>query len=272
MAHEDYSIAIAVRTRDVENRLQELLLRLSRQTIQLSELVIVDNFSSKKSLEEMRGVLLSAKRRIFDNRLSVKLVPITDDEFSFSYSTNVGVSFAGGDLICITNGHSLPSSDRWLEIGVAHFKSPRVAGVGGYFAAHGDGTVWEKLGYNWWWKRRNEITRTYVKDNYFSTVNCILRKSLWEEYPFDEKLPYEIPYTGKFGGEDYDWAEEMQARGYRIVVDPRFNLFHSHKEAVAKLVSKHLVWHRIRKKIKSFKRPRKSYTKLEIVKPSHYDL
>jgi glycosyltransferase involved in cell wall biosynthesis len=272
MSHEDYRIAIAVRTRDVESCLQELLLKLSRQTVDLSELVVVDNFSSKKSLEEMQRVLSSAKRKLFDNRIPVKLVPIMNNEFSHSYSTNIGVSVADGDLICIINGHSLPSSPKWLEIGVAHFKSPKVAGVGGYFTAHEDGTTWEKLGYDWWWKRRNEITKAYVKDNYFSTVNCIFRKSLWEKYPFDEKLPNEIPYAGKFGGEDYDWAEEMQARGYRIVVDPRFNVCHSHKETIAQLILKYMVWRRIRKRIKSFKRPRKSYTRLERVKPSHYDL
>jgi hypothetical protein len=251
--------------------LEELLLRLSHQTLHPLELVIVDNFSSKKKLEEMVSFLSLAKKRIFNNQIGVKLVPIVDGEFSYAYSANIGVSVANDDLVCITNGHSLPSSNVWLESGVAHFQNSEVAGVGGYSISHKSGTVWEKLAYSWW-SRLNEISGAYAKDNYFSTINCILRKSLWKKYPFDERLPREITSAGKFGGEDYDWAIEMQARGYKIVVEPKFNVYHSHKETLSQLASKYFVWRSIRKKIRSFKRPRKAYTRLEKVKPLYYNL
>jgi GT2 family glycosyltransferase len=224
-----------------------------------------------KKLEEMKKLLSSAKRNFFNNNVDFKLVPIRDEEFSHPYSTNVGVFVAKADLICITNGHSLPSSNTWLESGVYHFKNPKVAGVGGYFSPHENGTLWEKLVYNSW-KNLNEISRAYVKDNYFSTIDCILRKSLWEEYPFDEKIPDEIPYTGKFGGEDYDWAIEMQARGYKIIVEPKFSVHHSHKEKIGQLLPKYLIWRQIRKKIRGLKRPRKSYTQLWKIKPMYHTI
>jgi hypothetical protein len=271
MSYKKYSVSILIRTRDVENFLQQLLLKLSCQTLQPREVVIVDNFSSMKKLEEMRKLLSLAKRKFFSNNIGLKLAPIKDEEFSHPYSTNVGVFVAEADLICITNGHSLPSSDTWLESGVSHFKNPKVAGVGGYFSPHNNGTLWEKLVYNSW-KKLNEISRAYVKDNYFSTIDCILRKSLWEEYPFDEKLPKEIPYAGKFGGEDYDWTIEMQTRGYRIIVEPKFSVYHSHKEKLEQLLPKYLIWRRIRKKIKALKRPRKSYTNLWETKPLCYNI
>jgi len=272
MPREHHRTAIAIRTKDVEPRLPELLLRLAGQTLEASEIVVVDNFSSKKHLEDMQHLLSSAKTTLFGSSVSVKLVPITDRDFSHPYSTNLGVSVANSDLVCITNGHSFPCSDDWLGNGVAHFENSDVAGVGGYSTAHEDGTVWEKLGYDWGWKRCNEVTKAYTKDSHFSTVNCILRKSLWEEYPFDEKLPDEIPETRRFGGEDYDWAQEMRARGYRIIVEPRFSVSHSHSETGPQLLTKYLVWHRIRKNIRSLKRPRKSYTRLEGAKPLYYDL
>jgi hypothetical protein len=224
-----------------------------------------------EKLEEMRKLLSSVKSEFFGGNVSLKLVPVRDAEFSHPYSTNVGIFIAETNLICITNGHSLPSSDTWLENGVHHFGNRKVAGVGGYFSPHKDGTLWEKLVYNSW-KKLNEISRAYAKDNYFSTIDCILRKSLWEEYPFDEKIPREIPHAGKFGGEDYDWAIEMQARGYKIIVEPKFSVYHSHKEKLEQLVPKYLIWRRIRKKIKAFKRPRKSYTKLWKTKPLYYNI
>jgi hypothetical protein len=237
----------------------------------MSELIIVDNFSSKQELERMRNFLSIAKKEVFNGEVDVKLVPIVDGEFSYAYSANVGLAAANNELVCMTNGHSLPSSDAWLESGVIHFKDSEVGGVGGYSTPHKSGTFWEKLAYNWW-AQLNRISNAYRKDTYFSTTNCILRRSLWEEYPFDEKLPDNVPNAQKFGGEDYDWSVEIMSRGYRIVVEPKFSVYHSHGETLSQLATKYITWRRIRKKIRSLKRPRKSYTRLAKTKPFFYAL
>ncbi|MEM3703404.1 MAG: hypothetical protein QXX79_03155 [Candidatus Bathyarchaeia archaeon] len=270
MSSKKCDVSVLIRTRDIENRFPELLCRLSHQTLQPLELVIVDNFSSKKNLEEMLRFLSMAKAKFFNGQVCVKLVPIVDSEFSHPFSTNVGVYLSNGEFICITNGHSLPPSDKWLETGISPFKS-QVAGVGGYYIPHKDGTIWEKIIYNSW-SGLNTVSKSYLKDNHFSTVNCVIRKSSWKEYPFDERLPSTIPYTEKFGGEDYDWAVEMQARGYKVIIDPKFSVFHSHGETLPKLISKHVIWNRIKSEIKALKRPRESYTKLGKLKPKCYNL
>ncbi|MCS7115427.1 MAG: hypothetical protein RMJ15_05260 [Nitrososphaerota archaeon] len=264
-------VSVLIRTRDIENRFSELLLRLSNQTLRPSELVVVDNFSSEENLEKMLNFLSSAKAKIFKNLVDVKLVPIADEEFSHSFSTNVGVFVADCENVCITNAHSLPLSNSWLENGLVHFEDLDVAGVSGYFSPHKDGGIWEKILYGCW-NGLNGVGGARLKGNHFSTVNCIIRKALWKEYPFDEKLPRIIPYAKSFGGEDYDWAVEMQARGYKVVLDPKFNVHHSHGEALQKLISKHIVWSRIKAEIRSLKRPRNSYTKLWRVKPKYYIL
>lgn len=271
MSRKKCDFSILIRTRGIEKRFPELLLRLSHQTLQPLELVVVDNFSSKKNLGEMLNFLSLAKTKFFNDQVYVKLVPIADGEFTHPFSTNVGVYLSSGELVCITNGHSLPPSDAWLEAGMNHFKSPEVAGVGGYFSPHKDGTIWEKIIYNSW-SGLNKVRKAYFKSNHFSTINCILRKSLWKEYPFDERLPLIIPHTAKFGGEDYDWAIEMQARGYKVIIDPKFSAFHSHGETLPKLLSKHVIWNRIKSEIKALKRPRESYTKLGEMKPIYYSL
>jgi glycosyltransferase involved in cell wall biosynthesis len=272
MSLKECLVSVLVRTRDIEYCFNELLLKLSHQTLRPIELVIVDNFSSEKKLKEMTQFLSSAKQTFFNDKVKVKLIPLRDEEFSHPYSTNVGVSVANGDLVCITNGHSLPSSNKWLEVGVDPFRDAKVAGVGGYTASHGNATIWEKIGYDWLWRKRSELSKVYAKDDFFSTVNCVLRRSLWKEYPFDERLPNEIPDAERFGGEDYDWAVEMEARGYKIVVEPTFTVFHSHREPLTALLLKYLVWRQIRKKIRLFKRPRRSYTRLSVEKPSYYEL
>ncbi|MEM2546443.1 MAG: glycosyltransferase family A protein [Candidatus Bathyarchaeia archaeon] len=264
-------VSVLIRTRDMESRFSELLQRLSHQTVQPLELIVVDNFSSKESLEKMKNFLRSAKAKFFKNLVSIKLAPIADEEFSHPFSTNVGVFIASCDFVCITNGHSLPLSNSWLENGLTHFENPNVAGVGGYFSPHEDGGIWEKIVYGCW-SGLNGFGGARSRGNHFSTVNCIIRKSLWKEYPFDEKIPCIIPYSKSFGGEDYDWAVEMKARGYKVVLDPKFNVHHSHGEKLHKLVLKHVIWSRIKAEIRSLKRPRVSYTRLVGLNPEYYTI
>jgi rhamnosyltransferase len=261
--------SVLIRTRDIERHLYELLRSLSHQSLRPYELIIVDNFSSKSRLTEMINLLTTAKKTFFDNRIGVKLIPLSDEEFSYAYSANAGVFAAEAGLVCITNGHCLPTSEQWLEKGASHFVDEDVAGVGGYTLPHEHGTFWEKLAFDWSWRRRNELTKAYTRDSYFSTTNCILRKSLWQKYPFDEKMPELIPETGKLGGEDYDWSLEMLARGFRLIVEPGFDVYHSHGETVAQLASKYFAWRKIRKSLKSFKRPRESFTRLRRTKPKY---
>jgi len=272
MLQKKPSVSVVIRTRDVESHLSELLLGLSRQTLQPSEVVVVDNFSGEGALQKMIGLLSSTKTRFFKGQTAMKLVPVTDSEFSHAYSTNAGIFFSGGELVCVTNGHSLPFSRTWLESGIAPLRNPKVAGVGGYSTPHTDGTFWEKLTYGWSWKEFNEISRIYAKDSYFSTMNCVLRKVLWEGYPFDERLPDEIRLSGKFGGEDYDWATEMLARKHKIVVEPMFCVYHSHGDGLSVLVTKYVAWRRIRKRVAALGRPRESFTKLRFSKPRCFDL
>ncbi|MEM4703633.1 MAG: glycosyltransferase [Candidatus Bathyarchaeia archaeon] len=262
MKQENASISVVVRTRDVESYFPELLRSLALQTLKPSELVIVDNYSTKKEAEKLKKVLEFARKSFFNNALPIKLVLIADKDFSHAFSTNAGVSVSSSELVCITNGHSLPSSRSWLESGARHFRNQLVAGVGGYTTPHKNGTFWEKLFYGWTWRKLNEKSKRYMSDSYFSTTNCLLRRALWEKYPFDESLSDIIMCEPKFGGEDYDWSREMLARGYEIVVEPKFCVYHSHGENLPTLFSKYSVWREIRKRIGLLERPRKSFTRL----------
>ena len=255
-------VSIIIRTRNVERHLFRLLWDLSCQTLKPSEIIIVDNFSSKKELENLNTMLTVARKRFFDNIVPFKLIPIKDCEFSHPFSTNIGVSATDNELVCITNGHSLPTSIFWLANGIKYFKNVEVAGVSGYFIPHKDGSIWERVAYGLVWSKFNEVMKIYRTDEYFSTINCIIRKSLWKEYPFDESLLEILPETKIFGGEDYDWAQEMIARGYKVIVEPRFNVYHSHGHMFPEIIARNLKWYRIRKKIGSFKRPRKSYSSI----------
>lgn len=253
-------VSVLIRTRDIEKHFVTLLKELSCQTIKPSEIVVVNNFSSKKELKRMNYALSCAKEKYFDN--PIKLIHISDRDFSHSYSTNIGVNAANSELVCITNGHSLPTSIFWLASGIRHFKNPDIAGVSGYFFSHVNGSIWERICYNLLWPTVLKVSKASTKTEYFSTINCIIRKSLWKEYPFDENLLLVFPETKEYGGEDYDWAKEMVARGFKVLVDPKLNVYHSHDHMLPEIITRNLTWYRIRNEIDLLKRPRKSYTRL----------
>jgi rhamnosyltransferase len=253
-------ISVAIRTRDKERRLDSLLENLASQTLQPCEIIVVDNYSNEKKLELLERDLRESIKNYSEIR-KIKLIPITDIEFSHAYSTNLGVSNAENELVCITNAHSLPISPHWLEDGARHFEDPKVAAVSGFFIPHREGNVFGKLDALVYYFSQRMISR----QSRFSTINCIIRKSLWEKYPFDENLLKTIPETRRYGLEDYDWSEEMVARGFKIVMEPLFSVFHSHHKGfdeMSRNVWNYFAFGKIQRRIKLFARPRKAFTKV----------
>lgn len=253
-------VSVVIRTKDKEKYFGSLLENLALQTVQVSEIIVADNFSDEQHLQNLERDLSAVKEKCFRNR-SIKLLPFSGDEFSHAYSTNLAVSVAENELVCITNGHSLPTSLWWLEGGLKHFENPQVAGVSGFFIPHKDGTVFGKCDATLYFLSQ-KMTAHPV---WCSTINCIIRKSLWEKYPFDENLPRIIPETREYGSEDYDWSREMAARGFRIVIDPLFSVFHSHCEKVTEMsrnVRNYFVYRKLQQKINSFSRPRRSTSRV----------
>lgn len=256
----ELKVSVVIRTRDREKYLDSLLESLARQTAQVSEIVVADNFSTKEELSSLIDNLEEVKRRRFKNK-RIKLFPFPTDEFSHAYSTNLAVSIAENELVCITNAHSLPTSLWWLEGGLKHFENPQVAGVSGFFIPHQDGCVFGRYDALLYYFSQ-KISAHPV---WCSTINCIIRKSLWEKYPFDENLPKIIPETQEYGSEDYDWSREMTARGFKIVIDPMFTVFHSHYENLNEMsrnMKNYFIYRKLQQQINSFPRPRHSTSRV----------
>jgi hypothetical protein len=255
-------VSVVIRTRDKEKHFHTLMENLTQQTVQASEIILVDNYSSNERLQTLENDLAKIAKETFANRkIKLKLAMLSDNEFSHAYSTNLGMCIAENELVCMTNAHSLPVSLHWLQDGIRHFEDEQVAGVTGFFMPHRKTAVTGRV---------NEITyylsqKMVVRQDWCSTINGIVRKSAWKTYPFDENLPKIIPETKRYGLEDYDWSKEMTARGYKIVVDPSFSVFHSHGGTVGEMrrnVKGYFIYRSIQQKINSFTRPRVSFSRV----------
>lgn len=231
--------SFVIRTKDEALWIGKVLKFLMSQTFKDFEIIVVDSGSTDKTLEIAK-------------KFPIRLIEIKPKEFNYSYTLNLGISKAKGEYVGIISGHSIPISNAWLSDGLKNFKDRKVAAVTGYYNSVPIGYLSRGLGRLFFLpsqKRENN-------SSWMTNTNALIRKSLWKKYPFDEKLPE---------CEDYDWASEMIARGYNVVKDPKFSVFHSHfLLGRPGWLARQSQWKKLCALIDKRQRPRKSYTKIKI--------
>ncbi len=218
--------SIIIRVKNESESLKEVLSILKRQTYQQFELVIVDNNSHDGS-ERLVFHFFDKKR--------IKIVKIHDEQFTHANSCNIGAEISSGTYLVFMNGHSTPISYSWLEDGLSNFKERNVAGVFAYPFANKKANILEKArNYINTLIHFNKIKFRSYRIGMLGTTNAIIRKSLWSQYNFNDK------YIN--GGEDGDWARHWLSKGYVIIQDPKFRVYHSHNLSLIGLIKEQCRW------------------------------
>ncbi len=231
--------SFVIRTKNEEKWLGTVLEKLFNQSRKDFEVIIVDNESTDQTMEIVKSFPVH------------KLITIKNKDFNHAYSTNLGIFNSRGKYVGLTNGHSIPASLSWYAEAIENFSDPMVAAVTGHTLPLPDASTLERIdaALNIWrllQKRKNV--------HWISTTNALIRKDLWELYPFDETLPQ---------CEDYDWASEMHARGWKIICDLKFNVYHSHGGLGKKInLERMWEWRRIIHQLDQKPRPSKSFSRL----------
>ncbi len=232
-------VSFVIRTKDESMWIGKVLQFLMDQTFKDFEIIIIDSGSTDKTLEIVK-------------KFPIRLIQIKPEEFNYSYALNLGISKANGKYIGIISGHSIPVSDSWLSDGLKNFKDGKVAAISGNYSSFPVGYFSRSLGRLFFKPCQKKLNF----NPWMTNTNSLVRKDLWKQYPFDEKLPE---------CEDYDWASEMISRGYNVIKDPKFNVFHSHFLLGRPGYSARKPrWEKICAIIDKRKRPRKSYSKIEM--------
>lgn len=194
--------SIIIRTRNEERWIGPCLHAVHRQNHDEFEIILVDNQSTDRTVEKAR-------------KIGVDRV-VNIEEYRPGYALNEGIRASSGDLIACLSGHCIPVDEGWLEKLARNFSDPQVAGVYGRqepLASTSDQD-----------KRDMLIVfgldrRVQEKDAFFHNANSMIRRSLWEEVPFDESVAHI---------EDRIWAREMLGRDYVIVYEPEASVYHYH--------------------------------------------
>ena len=196
-------ISIVVRTKNESHWIERCLAAVALQDVPDWEVVLVDNASTDGTPRLAR-------------RFGCRIVNITTQAFSYGRAINMGIRLAHGELIAILSGHCVPANDRWLSTLAAPFDDPTVAGVYGRQLPLPDSHPFDKRDL---WTTFGLERRVQSKDYFFHNANSMIRRSVWTDVPFDEKIN---------GVEDRDWARKVLARGHRIAYEPLASVYHHH--------------------------------------------
>jgi glycosyltransferase involved in cell wall biosynthesis len=200
MAMIGRTATVLIRTKNEEKHLPATLEAVQAQEPQPTAIIVIDSGSTDSTLE----VAASYETRIIE---------IPPEEWSYPRSLNLGASNADSDILVSLSAHCVPVSKTWLESLLRHFDDPRVAGVWG--PGHTpDRPIPLPAEPEW------QMPGTYGPENRtwgLSNANAAIRRSLWMEFPFDERLP---------ATEDKAWGREAMERGYCIVYEPSAGVWH----------------------------------------------
>ncbi len=198
-------VSVIIRTKNEAQRLGDVLNALKSQDYDGGvELIVVDSGSSDGTVEIAR-------------RHGARVMEIAPETFSFGRALNIGSRAAHGEFLVNISGHSVPVHDTYLRTLLAPYSDPDVVATFGRDLPFPDACPSQARDVETWFP-----SEQVDFGRYFSNANSSVRRWAWEEQPWDESLP---------GAEDAHWAQQMLAKGHRIVYVPDAVAYHSHSNS-----------------------------------------
>jgi hypothetical protein len=194
---------IIVRTKNEARWIASCLDSIFSQTFRDFEVILVDDHSVDGTLE-----------------IVAKYPAVRVLKYNLPYrpgrALNFGIKEAKGEFVVMISGHCIPTNAQWLEKLLSGFESEEVAAVYGRQQPLSFSSDRDKRDLLLVFGLDRKVQR---KDSFFHNANSAIRKSLWDQIPFDDEIT---------NIEDRVWAERMIGMGKTIVYEPEASVFHWH--------------------------------------------
>lgn len=198
--------SILIRTRNEARSLGATLDAVFSQSVPPHEVFVIDSGSRDRTLA------IAA-------RYPVKIIQMSPNGWSYPRALNVGARQATGEFIGCLSAHCPPARENWLANLLRHFDDPSIAAAWGPNHYRGSALPEPRPPI-----RQDPGSYNFANRKWgMANCNSVLRRSLWQEIPFDESLP---------ATEDKAWGREVMKRGYSLIYDPAAGVWHERHSTV----------------------------------------
>ncbi len=177
------------------------------------EIILIDSESSDRTVE-------------IASRYPLKLYRLAKEAFHHSRTRNLAAELAQGEYLVYLAADALPRDENWLSALLRNFDHGRVGAVYGRHVPRRGASIERRdvLERMYGDKRLEKCAATRAELGYryyhFSTVNCAIRKTAWQQTGFP-------PDMNVF--EDVALAARILDAGWSIVYEPDAAVHHSHQ-------------------------------------------
>lgn len=209
--------SIVIRSHNEERHIGRLLDGIKRQQLTPAltvETIVVDSGSTDST---------SAIARM----MGAKVIHISKEDFTFGRALNLGCQAANGEILLFASAHVYPYYKDWIEKMVQPFLDPNTALVYGRQIGNETTRFSEHEIFAKWFPETSNYNQNYP---FCNNANCAVRRALWIDQPFDEKLT---------GLEDLDWANKILKKGFKIVYEAEASIVHVHEETPDKIKNRY---------------------------------
>ena len=227
-------VSVVIPTLNAGPGFEELLKKLSAQRVSFDyEIIVVDSGSTDGTVE------------LAQDYGKVHQIPRT--EFNHGATRNFGISLSRGRYVALIVQDAVPLDESWLATMVENLEQDeQVAGVYSRQVPRTESSTLTRTLVNTWataslerqeqsirslkqYRRMHPMKRRLLVA--FDNVSSCLRRSMWEEFPF-ERTNF---------GEDLRWSKKVMEAGYKIVYEPRSAVLHSHERGFMYDLRRHYV-------------------------------
>ncbi len=215
--------SIVIRAYNEEKHLGRLLDGLSRQTVADRQVILVDSGSTDRTLA-------------IASSYPVTVLHIPPEEFSFGRSLNLGIAAAQNEFVVLASAHVYPVYPDWLERLLEPFVDPKTGLSYGKQRGDAESNFAEQQVFAHWYPEQSCPRQLQP---FCNNANAAIRRSLWEQHPYDETLT---------GLEDLAWARWLVDQGLALAYVAEAEVVHVHSETPRG------VYNRYRREAMAFKR------------------
>ncbi len=215
--------SIIIRAYNEEQHIARLLDGISHQTVRDVETILVDSGSTDRTAA-------------IASMYPVKILHIAPEEFSFGRSLNLGLAQSQHKLAVLASAHVYPVYPDWLERLLEPFAHAEIGLSYGKQRGNRQSNFAEQQVFANWYPDQPNPRQTHP---FCNNANAAIRRSLWEEHPYDETLT---------GLEDLAWARGLVDQGLALAYVAEAEVVHVHRE------TPHGVYNRYRREAMAFKR------------------